>query len=198
MNGFAIALLTMASISNAIKLKEIKLYFPITVGDTAVYSEVINDKKLRDVAKIVSKVERKGLSYVLSIENSIRDGFGTHEMDMVVSDGSLEIKWPSEAVAHAIGTILNFAAKSEEPWKTEYFAGGQKAVIQFTQKGTEEVEVTAGKYRALRVDSEVKGISPSVTITEWYAPSVGLVKSVSKFGELESCVVLKSFKPGKK
>ena len=58
----------------------------------------------------------------------------------------------------------------------------------------EEVVVPAGRYSAIRVDSEhQKDGKPAETHTTWYAPRVGPVKWVD--GGSRS-IVLKSFRPG--
>jgi hypothetical protein len=64
-----------------------------------------------------------------------------------------------------------------------------------TIHGFEEVEVPAGKYRAVRVDTAAGMFNGNpVEAKAWYAPGIGLVKSEGSFGHK---LVLKSFTPGK-
>jgi DUF3108-like len=51
--------------------------------------------------------------------------------------------------------------------------------------GSEEITVPAGKFRALKVVTEVTGNSAPVTKTYWYAGGVGLVKTTSEAGEIK-------------
>jgi hypothetical protein len=68
----------------------------------------------------------------------------------------------------------------------------------------EEVEVPAGKFSALRVESVTQPRLRSVRETRWYARGVGVVKAESSPGPGSGCVIpfresrlLKSFTPGR-
>ena len=73
--------------------------------------------------------------------------------------------------------------KSGDSWD----AGEGKRTVY----GPDEVEVPAGKFRALRVVWE-RG---TVTYTSWYAPNVGEIKRTAKHGDDPAATVrlLKSF-----
>ena len=60
------------------------------------------------------------------------------------------------------------------------------------QRGPEEIEVPAGKLKALRVRAHEGG-----TLTSWYAPGVGAIKRVQKLGHQKETAarLLKSFRP---
>jgi hypothetical protein len=51
--------------------------------------------------------------------------------------------------------------------------------------GFENVTVPAGKFRALKVMSEVSGDSVPMIKTNWYADGVGLVKSTTEGGQIK-------------
>lgn len=61
----------------------------------------------------------------------------------------------------------------------------------------EEVVVPAGKFRAMKVMTQVTQAGTPVTKTYWYANFVGLVKSMTDTGAVQSTTVLTdySFKP---
>jgi hypothetical protein len=61
--------------------------------------------------------------------------------------------------------------------------------------GEEVVEVPAGKFTAVRVDSVYSADGEESTMSRWFAPNVGLVKMVHGGGSRTT--VLKSFTPGK-
>jgi hypothetical protein len=67
-----------------------------------------------------------------------------------------------------------------------------------TVAGEEVVEVPAGKFRALWVESKLESAAPTPTGTYWYAPGVGVVKSVLNTSTGVQTTVLKSFTSGKK
>jgi hypothetical protein len=69
--------------------------------------------------------------------------------------------------------------------------------------GEEELEVPAGKFRCIRIESEFVFNGASYTRTRWRAPRCGMVKEVvvGKDGERTvylRTTVLKSFAPGGK
>ena len=51
--------------------------------------------------------------------------------------------------------------------------------------GSENVTVAAGRFRAMKIVSEVSGGAIPMTKTFWYAPGVGLVKSTTEGGEIK-------------
>jgi hypothetical protein len=63
--------------------------------------------------------------------------------------------------------------------------------------GFENVTVPAGKFRAMKVVSEVSGGAIPLTKTCWYAPGVGLVKTANQGGQIQygSELTDYSFKP---
>lgn len=51
--------------------------------------------------------------------------------------------------------------------------------------GFEKVTVPAGKFRAMKVVSQIEGAATPVTKTYWYADGVGLVKSTTQGGQVK-------------
>jgi hypothetical protein len=51
--------------------------------------------------------------------------------------------------------------------------------------GFENITVAAGKFRAVKVISEISGGAVPMTKTSWYAPGVGLVKSTTQGGSIK-------------
>ncbi len=90
--------------------------------------------------------------------------------------------------------VLKFGAKKGATWE----AKDGDIALAFEHGGEEEVEVPAGKYKAVKIICRYKSSLGDSTLTEWYAKGVGLVKSLSvtKMEKEESKVsrVLKKFK----
>ena len=99
--------------------------------------------------------------------------------------------------------MLKLPAKEGDSWS--YESGGGDGPIAhkttYTVGKEEEVEVPAGKFKAIRVDKELKydiGNGPTtIKTSSWYATKVGLIKSVTNPGATQTTMVLKSFTPGK-
>src|SRR5262245_14186278 len=98
--------------------------------------------------------------------------------------------------------ILKFPVREGTAWEFE-FAPQRGLVGQSgttTVGKTEEVEIPAGKFTAVRVEMVVTvrngaRLDPPIKSTTWFDPGIGVVKSISDQG---STRVLKSFTPGKK
>lgn len=91
---------------------------------------------------------------------------------------------------------LRLPAKAGETWVAEEQVVGDVVFSRrtFTTGPEEEVEVPAGKFRAIRVDVT----TPHGASSNWYAPGVGLVKTVLKTSDgRESAPIqaLRSFVP---
>jgi len=151
------------------------LYFPTTVGAKWVYER----DGLNDETAVVSAVEKSGNELIVS-----RTGpQGGLYADVIVSaEGIRQDK-------------LNLNGKTHSMWlvKTKLRAGDSWEVTdgKRTVHGPEDVEVPAGKFKALRVVWEYEG----GVLTSWYAPGVGEVKRVEKIGDAKARTtrLLKSF-----
>jgi hypothetical protein len=99
--------------------------------------------------------------------------------------------------------FLHLPFKKGDTWETAHTHEGGTTTAKYTSAAEEVVEVPAGKYRCLRVDSEFVYDGVNWTRKEWLAPRCGMVKEavVGKDGVHEDYVrvtVLKSFTPGGK
>jgi hypothetical protein len=156
------------------------LYFPTTAGARWVYEDSFGGEESVEVAD----VEKDGDKLIVA-----RRGFDGNNTDyakmIVTADG---LRQERELADGKVGWVLKSNLKSGESWEVP--DGGRRTV-----SGPEEVEVPAGKYRALKVVWEAEGR----TLTSWYAPNVGEVKRTVKTGGAERVTrALKSFTDGKK
>jgi hypothetical protein len=161
-------------------------YAPTTVGDRLVY-----ERFGTEVTETVTRVDEDGPARVLTIEGKSagRESYGVPRL-RVAPDGVFSI---GEAGPFAPPRcLLRLPVVAGTKWEYDRGAVNGTSVVA----GEEEVEVPAGTYKAVRVDSEHPGPDGRpVRITAWYAAGVGMVKTV--IGP-DRTIVLKSFTPGKK
>lgn len=153
------------------------IYFPTTVDAKWVYER----EGPQDESVVVSAVEKDGDDLIVSRKGV--DGTQTIYAKMVVStEGLRQVR---ELTDGKVGWVLKTKLKSGDSWEVP--DGGKRTV-----HGPEDIEVPAGKFKALRVVWESDGR----TLTSWYAPGVGEVKRVEKFGDEKERMtrLLKSFK----
>jgi hypothetical protein len=176
------------------------LYFPTRLGDTRVWAwadNVASDSV--EFTEVVTEVESKNGTKLITVETTSGKKYRCTDRYSLSEKGLFRLAHDDH--------------RYDRPWcvlKAPYRAGDKWAVDVVNHHGVgvksthtigelEWVEVPAGKFRALRVDTEHDGETPRLTATSWYAPNVGLVKMVprSRAGKEEGAFVLKSFTPGK-
>ena len=93
--------------------------------------------------------------------------------------------------------LLKLPSQPGDKWTTHPMFMHVKIDLVNTFMGSEEIEVPAGKFTALRVDSEFTDGGKTLRITNWFAPGIGPIKTTMKGPDVDVVVVLKSFAPGK-
>ncbi|QJW93187.1 TapB family protein [Frigoriglobus tundricola] len=167
-----------------------KYYCPTKLGTKWVYKGD-NEERIEEV----TAVEKKENGVVITVGVLVGEKIVPYSKTLVSDKGLFfgTSGLDEKAFPHC---LLKLPSKSGDEWGWEVAEIGRK-VTRVTRDG-EEVEVPAGKFQTVRVDSEVPiGKQGTQKTTEWYAPEVGLVKSVTRFGGAEDVRTLKSFTPGK-
>ena len=165
------------------------VYSPANKGDTWTY-EVTTGAHSTEVTQVVSQVERKGDALIVSI-SQWQSGEIKPYSRVLVSDAGLFRLAGEDGVYKMPFCFLKLPVKPNERWeaetparKSKFMAGGEE----------EEVEVPAGKFKALRVESVSDvGNGQIVRATIWYARGVGLVKKTTRSHQSEQVTVLRSF-----
>lgn len=177
--------------------KKNELYFPTAVGAKKVMQMKAGDTT-REMTEVVTKVEEKDGVYTVTTETDQGNGVTLTNVFEVSAKGvahrginGQEQKTPA--------AVVKVGGKPGDTWETEVPGPGRASAKRtYTQGKEEEVTVPAGKYKAVRVDSETTpGAGPASKNSLWYAPGVGVVKSVVKLGNREFNTELKEFTPGK-
>jgi hypothetical protein len=184
------------SAAPALKNGKDDLYHPTAAGAKRVYESRSGDNSY-EYTEVVTAAEKKGDAYRVSV--------GRESAGEVSALATVEVSARGVFRLGTAGTelpkplpLLKLPAKPGDTWESDPAAA--KAGVGptvYTVGKEEEVEVPAGKFRAIPVEAvrELKG--RTFKSTSWYAPGVGLVKLVSSSGASERVQVLKSFTPGK-
>jgi hypothetical protein len=163
------------------------LYLPTTVGDKRVL-ELSQNGKASEITEWVTAVETKGEMTVVSFTRE--EGGPPLYQYGASADGVFGVSYEGEVYDRPL-RVLKLPPKEGETWEVEPPAtpGRPAQKFKYTTGKEEEVEVPAGKFKAVRVDVE--------GTTHWHAPGVGMVKSVTPDKRGDRVQVLKSFTPGK-
>jgi hypothetical protein len=157
-----------------------ELYFPIQIGAKRV---LVGPGRTETIT--VTKVEEKDGKYTVTVETSFDELPGRkRSYDYEVSKDGLFQK-TEDGKTH---TLLKLPYKEGTTWTSDNVKPGDK--LTYTVGKQEEVEVPAGKYKAIGVEVVLEELGGETKkTTYWYAAGIGLIKE----GRNE----LKEFTPGK-
>jgi hypothetical protein len=165
-------------------------YYPVKKGSKWTY--VLSKDKDTSYAETVAEVEEKEGEFRLKFGGGEVLGIRLPVRILVVSKAGLRNLGDRESKDQ---WLLKLPAKSGDSWKSKERYRGIDATVVRTIRDVELIEVPAGKYKAIRVDSEITLLDTVLKLTSWYTPGVGLVKETADFAE-EDVWVLSSFDLG--
>ncbi|WP_020474455.1 TapB family protein [Zavarzinella formosa] len=176
------------------------LYYATKVGDKRVYERRTHEPNVADTTsentQLVTKVEEKDGRFLVTIRSDITVP-PRPDLTFEVSQKGL-FTVAINGMEHALSRqLLKLPAKAGDSWESNpELPKGSRTT--YTMIGEEVIEVPAGKFKALRIESVWRvGGDLNGKQSCWYAPGVGLVKSLNEFPGIEQVTVLKSFTPGK-
>ncbi len=162
-------------------------YFPLRVGDSWNYRsmdgdtehtlKVLSEEKQAD-GTIRYLVEKLAGAKVLTVFSKSSGWVLMHSEKYVDHEG-LEVKYEpaKQCLQNPLTAGTKWAWKGKDYTQTDLDENHQ--VVDF-----EDITVPAGKFRAMKVVSRIVGAAP-MTRTNWYADSVGLIKSETEGGQIK-------------
>jgi hypothetical protein len=160
-------------------------FFPTREGDRREYEVRTGDKVEGSYADEITKVEKRDGALHVSVTRTYPESGSAVSVIAVSADGLFRVAANGQAVDPPT-TLLKLPARVGTKW--DYEGGATYTVI----KVDEEVEVPAGKFKAVRVELADPGAAARTTL--WFSPAVGVIKITSGTDRVQ---VLKAFTPGK-
>ena len=179
-----------------------KDYFPLRVGDSWKYRSTTADGKQSEFSiKVLSEEKENGntlyLVETVSTFQPIHDWY-SKPTGWVLMHRQEYVKTGSKAEYQPTKQFLKNPLASGDSW---HWKGKGMMGLEIDESnqvsGPETVSVTAGKFEAMKVMTNVIQGGTPVTKTYWYAPGVGLVKSMTDTGSVKSTTELLEYS-GKK
>lgn len=184
--------LLAASLAAPVPKEKAVLYFPTAVGAKRVL-ETTKGGKTSETTDVVTKVEEKDGVFTVTTEWG---GGGRQLTTRVFEVSAGKVRQVEETVGREgmplDRTIIDLGVKAGDGWTQEFEVLGRKVVHTFTVGKEEEVEVPAGKFKAIPVTEETN----TKKHTRWLAAGVGLVKEEQEWMKSKTVTVLKEFTPG--
>ena len=125
----------------------------------------------KDYVCVVTKVEKTADGLVVTEDLEDETGARRHEQTIVVSEKGLRATFQDGKALDPPIWLLKLPHVENNKWTDEWFGSTR----HYQTVGWEEIEVPAGKIRAMRVDRDNNGDGKSIT-TYWYAPGKGCIK----------------------
>lgn len=192
---FVTALLAVSLAAPVPKAKAAELYYP-TVEGTKRVMQTRPGGRTAVATETVTKVTEKDGTYTVTIAHEINGR--TDEVEYRVSEeGVFLLPDPGDEKGEP-AALLKLPAKEGDTWMSERPGRGNVTfTATYTVGKEEEVEVPAGKFKAVPVTFQSDGGGLVINVTRWYAAGVGVVRVVSKTNGTERVQELKEFTPGK-
>ena len=172
-----------------------KDYFPLRVGDTWKYRSTTADGKQSEFSiKVLSEEKENGntlyLVETVSTFQPIHDWY-SKPSGWVLMHRQEYVKTGSKAEYQPTKQFLKNPLMRGDSW---HWQGKGMMGVEIDESndvaGPETVSVPAGKFEAMMVATRVIQGGALVTKTYWYAPAVGLVKSMTDTGSVKSTTEL--------
>ena len=172
-----------------------KDYFPLNVGDSWKYRSTTADGKQSDFTmKVLNEAKENGntlyLVETVSTFQPIHDWY-SKPSGWVLMHRQEYVKAGQKAEYQPTKQFLKNPLTSGDSW-TWKGKGMMGLEIDESNEvsGPETVTVPAGKFEAMKVVTKVVQGGAPVTKTYWYAPGVGMVKSMTDTGAVKSTTEL--------
>lgn len=194
----AVALLLTVGCSAPVpKAKEAALYFPLQEG-TVLVTEMKEDGQVTEFTDTVTKVDAKKEGYQVTIDRK-NGGRSSSTLYEVSAKGISKLTYSQKPASEPV-PLLKVGGKAGDKWESEQKVPGALSAVKlsYVLGGEEDVEVEAGKFKAVRVDCTTEVGGRSYETTTWYAVGVGPVKTViTDGGKVSRTQTLKSYSVGK-
>ena len=91
--------------------------------------------------------------------------------------------------------LIKYPLKSGQTWGGEMKVRGQSVKVECSEGEAEDIQVPAGKYRAIPCTVVVSDGNAKSTTVFWFADDVGIVKQRSDLGPQTVTTELTKFEP---
>ena len=176
-------------------------YFPLRVGDSWTYRNDEDDSEF--TVKVIGEEKQADGTILFQVEKMVGTRIHywyTKAPGWVLMRREAYADQEGQSVAHEPARQYlksPLAAGAKWTWKGKGATGMDVLEINVVE-GPQVVTTPAGRFRAMKVVSRVREGDASVTRTNWYAPGVGLVKTLTEAPPLKygAQLVDYSFKKG--
>ena len=180
-------LLVQGAVAGKPKSKPSADYFPLRVGDSWTYR---NTEEGGYTLKVLSEEPHEGgtVRFVVELLSGVKvnntyskaNGWVLFHAENYPEHEGLQATYdpPKQLLPNPLVVGQKWEWSGRDPTQVEHRESNRVV-------GVETVTVPAGKFRAMKVVSEISGASVPLIRTSWYAVGVGLVKTMNVGGQIK-------------
>ena len=180
-------LLVQAGFAAKPKSKPSADYFPLRVGDSWTYR---NTEEGGYTLKVLSEEPHEGgtVRFVVELLSGVKvnntyskaNGWVLFHAETYPEHEGLQATYdpPKQLLPNPLVVGQKWEWNGKDPTQVEHRESSRVVAV-------ETVTVPAGKFRAMKVVSEISGASVPLIRTSWYAEGVGLVKTMNVGGQIK-------------
>ena len=180
-------LLVQGALAEKPKSKPSADYFPLRVGDSWTYR---NTEEGGYTLKVLSEEPHEGgaVRFVVELLSGVKvnntyskaNGWVLFHAETYPEHEGLQATYdpPKQLLPNPLVVGQKWEWSGKDPTQVEHHESNRVV-------GVETVTVPAGKFRAMKVVSEITGASMPLVRTSWYAEGVGLVKTMNVGGQIK-------------
>ena len=170
-------------------------YYPLKAGSKWHYKVEADTGTTTTVVVHVAKIEKIDDVPLARLEASIDGSVSMTEHLRSTDKGVFRHRFNGVEASPPL-CVLRYPVKKDDSWEQEVKAGKEELKMK-SRVGTEDVEVPAGKFKAITVESTGTAGGRMIISTCWYADSVGMVKQVVNLDGLVMTMQLEKYEEGK-
>ncbi|QDT31789.1 hypothetical protein [Thalassoglobus polymorphus] len=197
---FSIAILTLSAIfTSASGLVEAQEktpdYYPFKVGTKWRYQVDSGNGNKIPIINEVAEIEKIDDQSLARIETSVNGKLAATEHMSQTKQGLFRNRFNGAKVSPPI-QLLKFPIKKGEKWESETSIAGQQISVKCAVD-LEEIEVAAGKFKAVKVIVDASQAGGGISTTYWFADNVGIVKQTVDINGQKVVIDLEKMEPPK-
>ena len=172
-------------------------YYPLKVGSKWHYTLDPGNGQKSTVTSAIAAVETSNGKSLSRLEFTV-NGQITPNTEHLMSDENGVYRTKSNRLdLNPPLCILKYPIKANQSWQSKPVIGGQLQAMTCREGAEEEIQVPAGKYRAIPCTIEMTQAGAKLMITNWFAEDVGVVKQRIEFGPRVFSMELTKYEPAK-
>ena len=193
-----LTLATLVAVPTLAKPKHIPNYTPMPLGAEWNYTSTTSAGTTMNIKQVVTKAAKRAdgvWEYVVknvSPQETLTDyekrGGFVWAIKMAMPSMNHNSHWDGPK------NVMLIHGGVGKSWEYKGKANNVDTHQTYKITGAEEVEVPAGKFRAIKVKSVTKTAGTTTEMTQWYVDGIGLVKSFNKGSNFSSTTELVSYK----